>query len=166
MRPRPVVLGVRSSVIGSRFNAEGPDGRVTRKAIGAPSKLDDARRAALDHVVERGPDPEINDGVRWRLLDLAAWVWNSFGPSVSAATLSRERTALGFSKRSARPRHHAQDKGAGRVLPRCDSETMTAHIAVISAMVARGADAVVILDQAGWHLSGSLAIPANITLLP
>ena len=33
-------------------------------------------------------------------------------------------------------------------------------------MVAPSAHAVVILDQAGWHLSGALVIPANITLLP
>ena len=57
-------------------------------------------------------------------------------------------------------------KGAGLVMPRCDSEAMTAHLAEISTMVAPGAHAVVILDQAGWHLSASLAIPANITLLP
>ena len=43
---------------------------------------------------------------------------------------------------------------------------MTAHLLEISAAVALGAHAVVILDQAGWHLSGSLEIPANITLLP
>ncbi len=60
----------------------------------------------------------------------------------------------------------AKGKGAGLVMPHCDSEAMNAHLAEISAMVAPGAHAVVILDQAGWHLSGSLAIPANITLLP
>lgn len=43
---------------------------------------------------------------------------------------------------------------------------MTAHLAEISATVAPGAHAVVILDQAGWHLSGALVIPTNITLLP
>ena len=36
----------------------------------------------------------------------------------------------------------------------------------ISAAVAPGAHAVLILDQAGWHLSAGLVIPANITLLP
>jgi transposase len=60
----------------------------------------------------------------------------------------------------------ASGKGAGLVMPRCDSEAMTAHLLEISAAVALGAHAVVILDQAGWHLSGSLEIPANITLLP
>jgi transposase len=42
---------------------------------------------------------------------------------------------------------------------------MTAHLAEISAMVDPGAHAVVILDQAGWHMSRALAVPQNITLL-
>ena len=43
---------------------------------------------------------------------------------------------------------------------------MTLHLAEISAAVAPGAHAVLILDQAGWHLSAGLVIPTNITLLP
>ena len=43
---------------------------------------------------------------------------------------------------------------------------MTAHLAEISAAVAPGAHAVVILDQAGWHMSKALVVPDNITLLP
>jgi transposase len=63
-------------------------------------------------IVERGPIPAVDEVVRWRLVDLAAWVWEAFGISVSEATLSRELKALGFSKISARPRHHAQDTEA------------------------------------------------------
>ena len=54
--------------------------------------------------------PAVDGVVRWRLVDLAAWVWDAFGISVSEATLSRELKALGFSKLSARPRHHAQNE--------------------------------------------------------
>jgi len=43
---------------------------------------------------------------------------------------------------------------------------MNLHLAEISAAVAPGAHAVLLLDQAGWHGSGGLAVPANITLLP
>ncbi len=60
----------------------------------------------------------------------------------------------------------AKGKGAGLVMPRCDSEAMTSHLTEISAMVAHGAHAVVLLDRAGWHLSGALEVPDNITLLP
>lgn len=95
-----------------RFNAEGPDGLLSRKAPGSAPKLDDAKRAELVAIVERGPDPEVDGVVRWRLLDLVVWVWNRFGIQLSEATLSRELKALGFAKLSARPRHHAQDPDA------------------------------------------------------
>ena len=42
---------------------------------------------------------------------------------------------------------------------------MTLHLAEIAAAVAPGAHAVLLLDQAGWHLSDKLVVPANITLL-
>ena len=60
----------------------------------------------------------------------------------------------------------AEGKGAGLVLPRCTSESMSLHLAEISHRVAPGAHAVVLLDRAGWHHSRRLVIPANITLLP
>jgi hypothetical protein len=43
---------------------------------------------------------------------------------------------------------------------------MALHLAEISQTVTPGAHAVVLLDQAGWHLSDKLDIPANITLMP
>jgi transposase len=43
---------------------------------------------------------------------------------------------------------------------------MERHLREISRAVEPGAHAVVILDQAGWHMSAKLAIPDNITLLP
>ena len=43
---------------------------------------------------------------------------------------------------------------------------MALHLAEISLAVAPGAHAVLLLDQAGWHLSSELVVPDNITLLP
>jgi len=95
-----------------RFNAEGPAGLINRKAPGNPSKLDDAQRAELVQIVERGPMPAVDGVVRWRLVDLVAWVWATFGISLSEATMSRELKALGLAKVSARPRHYAQNEEA------------------------------------------------------
>lgn len=92
-----------------RFNAEGPAGLANRKAPGAAPKLDDAQRRALVERVEEGPIPAVHDVVRWRLVDLAQWVWEEFRVSVSPQTLSRELRGLGYRKLSARPRHYAQD---------------------------------------------------------
>ena len=57
-------------------------------------------------------------------------------------------------------------KGAALVMPWCDTPAMAAHLAEISATVDAGAHAVLMLDQAGWHMSSKLAVPDNITLLP
>ena len=62
--------------------------------------------------MEAGPDPAVHGVVRWRLVDLAQWVWQAFRVSISVQTLSRELRALGFAKLSARPRHHAQEADA------------------------------------------------------
>jgi len=62
-------------------------------------------------LVERGPIPAIHEVVRWRLADLAHWIWKEFGISLSETTVGREPRALGYRKISARPRHYAQNEG-------------------------------------------------------
>lgn len=57
-------------------------------------------------------------------------------------------------------------KGAALVMPRCNVAAMTLHLAEISTAVAPGAHAVLMLDQAGWHMSDQVVVPVNITLLP
>ena len=202
------------------------------------------QRKALADIVERGPIPAIHEVVRWRLADLAQWIWEEFGISLSETTVGPQLRALGYRKISARPRHYAQDrfghqrlqkkgfpaeldeirkrlpagteielwwqdearvgqknsitrrwakrgtrpraphdqrtkwayifgaicpkkgKGAALVMPWCDTPAMAAHLAEISAAVDPGAHAVLMLDQAGWHMTAKLAVPHNITLLP
>jgi transposase len=51
-------------------------------------------------------------------------------------------------------------------MPWCDTPAMAAHLVEISKAVDPGAHAVVIVDQAGWHMSPKLVVPGNITLLP
>lgn len=92
-----------------RFNAEGPNGLIDGKAPGKPRKLDATRREALARMVESGPIPAIHGVVRWRLIDLAQWLWEEFRIAISKQTLSRELRAMGFRKLSARPRHHEQN---------------------------------------------------------
>ena len=93
-----------------RFNTLGPDGLIDGKAPGNTAKLNAEQRAALAQMVECGPIPAIHGVVRWRLIDLAQWVWDEFRIAVSEATMSRELKALGYAKLSARPRHHAQNE--------------------------------------------------------
>ena len=58
-----------------------------------------------------------------------------------------------------------QGKGAGLVLPFCNTETMSLHLTEISLMVAPGAHAVVLMDQAGWHTTDKLEVPSNISII-
>jgi transposase len=95
-----------------RFNAEGPDGLISRKAPGKASILDDSHRKALAAIVEAGPIPASHGVVRWRIVDLAAWLHDEFGLFVTRYTLGRELRDLGYRKLSARPRHHGQDADA------------------------------------------------------
>jgi transposase len=91
------------------FNAKGAAGPIDGKAPGKAPLLDAEKRQALTQIVEEGPIPAAHGVVRWRLVDLAQWVFDQFAISISKQTLSRELRALGFRKLSARPRHHAQD---------------------------------------------------------
>ena len=95
-----------------RFNARGPDGLLDGKAPGQPSKLNDAQRQTIARMIESGPIPAVHGVVRWRLIDLAQWMYEEFRITIAKQTLSRELRAMGYRKLSARPRHHAQAAGA------------------------------------------------------
>jgi hypothetical protein len=42
---------------------------------------------------------------------------------------------------------------------------MNLHLAEIAATVAPAAHAILLVDQAGWHMSTRLIVPANITII-
>ena len=94
-----------------RFNARGPDGLLDTKPPGQPSKLNDGQRQAIARMIESGPIPAVHGVVRWRLIDLAQWIFEEFRITVAKQTLSRELRASGVRKRAARSRHQAQADG-------------------------------------------------------
>ena len=95
-----------------RFNAEGPAGLLDRKAPGKAPRLTAEHLAELARAVEAGPKPYLDGVVRWRLADLAAWLREEFGVSVSETTVSRALKRLGFRVLTARPQAHGQDPEA------------------------------------------------------
>ena len=95
-----------------RFNAEGPDGLIDRKAPGAAPKLSAEHRAALARIVDEGPIPAVHGVVRWRIKDLVQWLYEEFDLSVSESTVRGALKKMGFVRLSARPRHHAQNEYA------------------------------------------------------
>jgi transposase len=80
----------------SRFNEEGPEGLLDRKANGASPKLTASQLAELAAVVESGPDP-VSDGiVRWRRIDLKVWIEAQFGVVYHDRSVSRLLAQLGL----------------------------------------------------------------------
>jgi hypothetical protein len=57
----------------------------------------------------------------------------------------------------------ARGVGAALALPHADTAAMQLHLDEISRHVAEGAHAVLLLDRAGWHTTGKLNVPENIT---
>ena len=95
-----------------KFNAQGPEGLIDRRAPGQAPRLNDEHRAALAAILESGPIPAVHGVVRWRIVDLCQWIFEEFRIAVSQQTLSRVLRTMGYRKLSARPRHHAQTEGA------------------------------------------------------
>ena len=52
------------------------------------------------------------------------------------------------------------------VLPWADTPMMQMHLEAISRQVGPDRHVVLVLDNAGWHTTGRLEVPPNITLLP
>jgi transposase len=59
----------------------------------------------------------------------------------------------------------ARGTGAALALPFADTQAMQLHLDEIARTVKRGAHAVLLLDRAGWHTTGALKIPKNITMI-
>lgn len=51
-------------------------------------------------------------------------------------------------------------------MPWCDTYAMNQHLTEIARHVADDAHAILIMDQAGWHMSNNLIVPENISILP
>jgi len=95
-----------------RFNADGPEGLKDHWHKGPEPRLNDEQRSRLIQMIEDGPIPAIHGVVRWRIVDLAGWLYDEYGVSISTSRLSRIVNDLGYRKLSARPKHHGQNEQA------------------------------------------------------
>jgi hypothetical protein len=57
-------------------------------------------------------------------------------------------------------------KGVVLVLPEVSTAAMDAFLTELSRAIPAGSHAGLVLDQAGWHVSEDLSVPANLTLIP
>jgi hypothetical protein len=58
-----------------------------------------------------------------------------------------------------------EGKGAALILPACNTEAMNLHLTEIAKTVSPGSHAVLLVDQAGWHLSARLAVEPRLQIL-
>ena len=58
-----------------------------------------------------------------------------------------------------------EGKGAALIMPACNTEAMNLHLVEIAKVVTPGAHAMLLVDQAGWHMSTHLTVPPNITII-
>ncbi len=52
------------------------------------------------------------------------------------------------------------------MLPHCHTQAMGLHLAEIATEISPGKHAVLLVDQAGWHLARDLVVFSNITIMP
>jgi transposase len=62
-------------------------------------------------------------------------------------------------------RRAARGAGAAVMMPTANTHAMQLHLEAISATVATGAHAAVLMNRAGWHTTGKLNVPDNITII-
>ena len=82
---------------------------------------------------------------------------------IKAIRPTRSAHALGIHIRRDLPKARQSSRF---VMPWCDTNAMNQHLIEISLNVADDAHAILMMDQAGWHMSSNLAVPENITILP
>jgi transposase len=51
------------------------------------------------------------------------------------------------------------------MMPKANAHAMQAHLDEISLTVAHHAHAALLMDRAGWHTTGKLTVPENITII-
>ena len=60
----------------------------------------------------------------------------------------------------------ANGKSSALLAPTVNTDYMNHHLRFISEQADQDVHVILVLDQAGWHMSNRLNVPANITLMP
>src|SRR5499427_2821582 len=138
-------------------------GEPRRLVMSAPTPL----RQDFDAPQVRGLARKTKDGPQARRLLALAAIYDGAtrteaGRGTRPSAPRDQRTASTYIFGAVCPK---EGKGAALILPACNSEAMNLHLAEIAKAVAPAAHAILLVDQAGWHLSTRLLVPANITII-
>lgn len=94
------------------YNGEGLSGLVSRVWSGPVQLLSQAQMAQLHDWVVNGPDPSIDQVVRWRCIDLQKKVLAEFSVSVHERTVAKWLKKLKLTRLQPRPFHPKKDAAA------------------------------------------------------
>jgi hypothetical protein len=153
----------------SRLSAERCTRWVIASSPAAPAIM--PRRPALSRILKKPPHAPGRDRAREGPSAIELWFADE------SRVGQKNKITRRWAKRGSRPSAPSdqrtifgaicpkEGKGAALVMPRCDTEAMNLHLAEIATQIAPGAYAAILVDQAGWHLSGGLNLPSNITLI-
>jgi transposase len=95
-----------------RYNAEGLVGLFDRPHSGRPPRLSAEQQTEVAQWVRQGPQLSEDGVVRWRLIDLARKIEQSFGIQLAERSVGTLLRRLGFRRLSVRPHHPRKDLAA------------------------------------------------------
>jgi transposase len=95
-----------------RYNEAGVDGLISSRPPGSVPKLSTAQMAELRELVVAGPDPDKDEVVRWRCVDLRGEIATRFSVTVHERTVGKWLSKLKLTRLKARPYHPKKDPAA------------------------------------------------------
>jgi transposase len=95
-----------------RYNTLGVTGLCSIRIGGRAAYLSEAQMAELKALVIKGPDPETDQVVRWRCVDLRDEVARRFTVTVTERTIGKWLRKLDLTRLQPRPFHPKKDEAA------------------------------------------------------
>ena len=95
-----------------RYNDKGLQGLSARVPPGPAFRLTTEQMVELSEIVEAGPEPAVDQIVRWRRVDLRRVIAERWGVEFHERSVGKLLHRLGFAKLSVRPKHPKTDPAA------------------------------------------------------
>lgn len=95
-----------------RYNEAGVAGLISPRIGGRPASLTPEQMAELKALVIKGPDPEQDNVVRWRCVDLREVVARRFAVTVTERTIGKWLRKMDLTRLQPRPFHPKKDPAA------------------------------------------------------
>lgn len=118
----------------------------------------------MKRIVRRHPDEDVQlwfqDEARVGQKGRNTRIWYEKGIRPTALTDKRFKSTYIYG--AVRP---GSDDAFALVLPRADTAMMQIFLDAFSATIKPNVHAILVMDKAGWHVTGRLKLPANLSLV-